>query len=68
MKLCELSSCICRYEDNFDAVNNVLVIIEPTSGNSIESLGAPDKFLQDRAYLFGQQSFAGELSSICMGF
>jgi len=45
---------ILRYEDNFDAVNNIVVIQEKVGKGSIDDLGSPDKFLQDHAYLFGE--------------
>jgi hypothetical protein len=47
---------VLRYEDNFDAVNNLVVLQQKVGKNSIEDLGSPDKFLQDNAYLFGEQS------------
>ncbi len=47
---------ILRYEDNFDAVNNLVVMQQKVGKSSIEDLGSPDKFLQDNAYLFGEQS------------
>ena len=52
-----------RYEDNGDAVNNIIVLTQPTSKGSIEDFGAPDKFLENVAFLFGRQSFAGETLS-----
>ena len=51
---------VFRYQDSFDDVNNVIVIVEPTNASNIEGLGSPDKFLQDRSYLFGQTAFFGE--------
>lgn len=47
---------LCRWADNGDDVNNVVVIVENVSAGSIDSLGSPDKFLQDRAYLFGESA------------
>ena len=53
--------CVCRYEDNFDAVNNLVVLVQKVGKNSIEELGSPDKFLADNAYLFGESAaFTGE--------
>ena len=52
----DFSGVVLRYEDNFDAVNNLMVIQQKVGKNSIEDLGSPDKFLQDNAYLFGDQA------------
>lgn len=52
---------VLRYEDNFDAVNNLVVLEQKVGKNSIEDLGSPEKFLQDNAYLFGDQAaFQGQ--------
>jgi hypothetical protein len=48
-----------RYEDNFDAVNNLIVLKEQTDKNSIEGYGTPDQFLYTFSYLLGQQSYSG---------
>lgn len=48
-----------RYEDNFDAVNNLILVAEKTDKGSISDFGAPDKFLESVQYLFGKQAFAG---------
>ncbi len=52
-----------RYEDNFDAVNNVVVIKKKSDKGSITDYGSADKFLTDNAYLFGDQSYKGETIS-----
>ena len=52
-----------RYEDNFDAVNNLVVSVQKTDKSSITDYGAPEKFLGEITYLFGQQSYAGETRS-----
>lgn len=52
-----------RYEDNFDAVNNVVVIKKKSDKNNITDYGSADKFLGDQAYLFGDQSYAGSTKS-----
>lgn len=49
----------CRYEDNFDAVNNVTIMSLPSDKGSIDSYGSPDKFLEQVGYLFGKQTFTG---------
>ena len=55
---------VLRYEDNGDAVNNLIVLQQKVGKNSIEDLGSPDKFLQDNAYLFGDQAaFSGNTRS-----
>merc|ERR1711959_190733 len=52
-----------RYEDNFDAVNNLVVIKEKTDKNKIEEYGSPEQFLNSFSYLLGQQSYAGKTIS-----
>lgn len=52
-----------RYEDNFDAVNNVVVIKKKSDKNSVTDYGSADKFLADNAYLFGDQSYKGDTLS-----
>lgn len=45
-----------RYQDSFAAANNMIVNQEPVTVGSIQDLGSIDSFLQDRAYLFGDDS------------
>lgn len=52
-----------RYEDNFDAVNNLVVIKKKTDKSSISDFGSADKFLADVSYLLGDQSYAGQTMS-----
>lgn len=52
-----------RYEDNGDAVNNLMVIVRKTDKKSIEDFGSPDQFLRDNGFLFGTQAYAGETIS-----
>lgn len=47
-----------RYEDNFDAVNTVTVIKQPTSKKSIEEFGSVDSYVNSLQYLLGQQAIA----------
>ena len=55
---------VLTYEDNGDAVNHVDVIARKSSGGSIDSYGAPDKFLNEVVRpLLGEQTFAGETRS-----
>jgi len=51
------------YEDNGDAVNNIVVLTQATSKSSIDDLGAPEKFLESLGFLLGRQSFAGDTMS-----
>ena len=51
-----------RYEDNGDAVNNLVVIAKQTGNKSIEDFGSPDKFLSDNANLMGEDVWRGVLS------
>merc|ERR1719482_674142 len=52
-----------RYEDNFDAVNNLVVIKEKTSKSRIEDYGGPEQFLNSFSFLLGQQMYAGQTMS-----
>lgn len=56
---------VLRYEDNFDAVNNLVVLQQKVGKGSIDELGTPDKFLQDNSYLFGET--AGAYSTMSEG-
>merc|ERR1712224_1095684 len=48
-----------RYEDNFDAVNNLVVIKEKTDKSRVEDFGSPEQFLNSFSFLLGQQSYSG---------
>lgn len=50
-----------RYEDNGDAVNNIVVIKLPSGKGSIESYGTQDAFLQEISNfgLLGKQAYTG---------
>eukprot|EP01024_Parvocaulis_polyphysoides_P043647 TRINITY_DN4001_c0_g2_i2.p1 TRINITY_DN4001_c0_g2~~TRINITY_DN4001_c0_g2_i2.p1 ORF type:complete len:272 (-),score=44.03 TRINITY_DN4001_c0_g2_i2:151-900(-) len=52
-----------RYEDNFDAVNNLTVIVAESGKKSVKDYGSTDDFLAQISYLFGQQSYSGETRS-----
>jgi hypothetical protein len=54
---------ILRYEDNFDAVNNVAILNLPSDKGSIDGYGAPEKFLEQVNFLFGKQNFSGKTQS-----
>merc|ERR1711912_44665 len=49
-----------RYEDNFDAVNNLVVIKENTNKARVEDFGGPEQFLNSFSFLLGKQSYAGK--------
>lgn len=51
---------VLRYEDNFDAVNNLIVIKSPTDKKSIEDFGGLDKFLSEYSFLLGKQSYVSD--------
>jgi len=60
----DFPNVILRYEDNFDAVNNIVVIQEKVGKNSIDELGSPDKFLSEHAFLLGETAaFKGQTQS-----
>ena len=59
-------SCSYRYEDNGDAVNNLVVITKQTGNKSIEDFGSPDKWLQDNAKLLGEDVWKGVTVSLVM--
>ncbi|PNH04088.1 Oxygen-evolving enhancer protein 2, chloroplastic [Tetrabaena socialis] len=52
-----------RYEDNGDAVNNLVVLVQPSDKKSIEDYGPQDKFLESVSYLLGRQAYSGETRS-----
>ena len=51
-----------RYEDNFDAVNTLMVLTQAANG-SVKDFGSPQEFLTKYSFLFGQQAFSGETIS-----
>merc|ERR1711990_1416922 len=59
----EFSNVALRYEDNFDAVNNLVLIKERTAKSRIEDYGSPEQFLNSITYLIGQQSYSGKTIS-----
>merc|ERR1712137_1348384 len=54
---------VLRYEDNFDAVNNLVVIKQKTDKSRIDDFGTPEQFLNSFSFLLGQQSYAGKTIS-----
>merc|ERR1712061_491130 len=59
----DFPNVVLRYEDNFDAVNSVIVIKEKTDKNRVEDFGTPDQFLNSFSYLLGKQSYSGRTIS-----
>jgi hypothetical protein len=54
-----------RYEDNFDAVNNLAIMATPADKGSIDGYGSPEQFLDKISYLFGKQTFTGAAGHTC---
>merc|ERR550514_309 len=59
----DFSDVVLRYEDNFDAVNNVLLIKKKTDKARMDDYGTPEQFLNTVSYLLGQQSYSGKTIS-----
>lgn len=53
---------IC-YEDNFDVVTNLNVLVNATSKSKMEDFGTPEQFLDKVSYLLGEQSYTGSTRS-----
>ena len=51
------------FEDNFDAVSNISVLIEKCGKSKIEDFGSPESYLEKIGYLLGQQSYNGQTRS-----
>jgi hypothetical protein len=54
-----------RYEDNFDPVTNLTVMVMNTDKSSVTGWGSPQKFLDQHRYLLGEQVFIGETHPAC---
>merc|ERR1711972_882655 len=54
---------VLRYEDNFDAVNNLGVMKLKTDKSKVTDYGPPEKFLNEFSYLLGKQSYSGKTIS-----
>lgn len=59
----DFAGVVLRYEDNFDAVTNVVVAKTKTDKRSVSDFGSLDDFLSQYSFIFGKQSFAGETQS-----
>jgi hypothetical protein len=57
-------SLLFRYEDNFDAVNNLTIISQPADKGSVDAYGSPEQFLDKISFLFGKQTFTG--AALCL--
>lgn len=53
----------CYFEDNFDAVSNISVLVEKVNKSKIEDFGSPEAYLEQIGFLLGQQVYAGETRS-----
>merc|ERR1712232_1015943 len=51
---------LLRYEDNFDAVNNLAVMKLKSDKSKMEDYGTPEQWLNSFSYLLGQQSYSGK--------
>merc|ERR1719387_769488 len=54
---------LLRYEDNFDAVNNLAVMKLKSDKSKVSDYGPPEKFLNEFSYLLGKQSYSGKTIS-----
>lgn len=52
----EFPGTVLRYEDNFDATNNLFVSITPATKGSISDYGPPEKFLDEVGFPLPIQS------------
>ena len=51
------------FEDNFDAVSNISILVEKCGKSKIEDFGSPESYLEKIGYLLGQQVYSGETRS-----
>ena len=47
-------NCDAYFEDNFDAVSNISVMVEKVNKSKIEDFGSPEMYLEQIGYLLGQ--------------
>ncbi|BBN02703.1 photosystem II oxygen-evolving enhancer protein 2 [Marchantia polymorpha subsp. ruderalis] len=55
----EFPGQVVRYEDNFDATNNLSVSVLKAEKSSIKDYGSPEELLNSLSYLLGKQSYSG---------
>ena len=51
------------FEDNFDQVTNISVVINKADKSKMEDYGSPEAFLEKIGFLLGVQAYAGETQS-----
>jgi hypothetical protein len=51
------------FEDNFDQVTNISVVIQKAEKSKMEDYGSPEQFLEKIGYLLGVQAYAGDTQS-----
>lgn len=59
----EFPGQVLRYEDNFDTISNVSVMINPTDKKTITDFGSPEDFLSQVVFLLGKQAYFGKTDS-----
>jgi len=59
----EFPGTVMRYEDNGDAVNSMIVTVNPTSKTSITDFGSPEAFLSEVAFMLGKATTTFESDS-----
>jgi len=52
-----------RYEDNFDAVNTLMVLKQKAAGGDVGAYGNVEEFLKKFGFILGTQSFSGDTIS-----
>jgi len=59
----DFAGVVLRYEDNFDAVTNVVISKTKTEKKAVTDYGSLSDFLSQASFIFGKQSFSGETMS-----
>jgi len=59
----DFKNTVLRYQDNFDAVNDMIVVVNPTNKKSIKDYGSVPAFLTAYSYMLGKSSQTFESSS-----
>ncbi|KAL2934535.1 Oxygen-evolving enhancer protein 2 chloroplastic [Bienertia sinuspersici] len=55
----EYAGQVLRFEDNFDATSNVVVLVSSTDKKFIIDFGSPKPFLSPVDYLLGKHAYFG---------
>lgn len=58
----DFPNTVLRYEDNFDAVSNVIITKSPGK-NSIEEYGTPEAVLEQLSFMLGKSAYFGKTMS-----